>query len=134
MNRNTVRVRLAFSFKAETHELDAVIDLDAHIGREPDFHLLLAKARGVDPYSYLYEALASHDIEFSEASGLAARHCRNGGFDWPGFERDWREAADMRVVREIAARLLGASALRERPEIEAALLAAYRAGKAAGAA
>ncbi len=131
---NTVRARLAFSFKAEDYELDAIIDLDRYLGQMPDFHRLLAKAHGIDPYSYLYDALESHDIVFSDATGVAAQSCRDGDFDWSRFEQDRREEEDLRVVGEIAARLLGASALEERPEIEAALLAAYRAGKAAGAA
>lgn len=131
---NTIRAHLAFSFKAENYELDAIIDLDRYVGEEPDFHRLLARAHGIDPYSYLYDALESHDIVFSDATGAAARSCLDGGFDWSRFEQDWREEEDLRVVGEIAARLLGASALEGRPEIEAALLAAYRAGKAAGAA
>lgn len=133
MSSNTIRAHLAFSFKAETYELDTVIDLDRYLGEEPDFHRLLAKAHGIDPYSYLFDALESHDIVFSEATGVAARSCRDGGFDWSRFEHDWREEADLRVVGEIAGRLLGASALEDRPEIEAALLAAYRAGKASAA-
>ena len=134
MNRNTVRVSLAFSFKAETYELDTLIDLDRYVGREPDFHLLLAKAYDIDPYSYLYDALESHDIVFSDATGVAARSCLDGGFDWTRFEQDRREEEDLRAVGEIAARLLEPSILEGRPEIEAALLAAYRAGKAAAAA
>jgi hypothetical protein len=128
---NTVR---AFSFKAENYELDTLIDLDRYVGEEPDFHRLLAKAHGIDPYSYLFDALESHDIVFSDATGVAARSCRDGAFDWSRFEQDWREEEDLRVVGEIAAQLLGASALQERPEIEAALLAAYRAGKASAVA
>ena len=52
MSNNTVRVRLAFSFKGETYELDSVIDLDRYLGgsnEAPDFHRLLAKAAGIDP-------------------------------------------------------------------------------------
>lgn len=131
---NTVRARLAFSFKAENYELDTTIDLDRYVGEEPNFHLILARAGGIDPYSYLYDALESHDIVFSEATGVAARRCLDGGFDWSRFKQDWREEEDLRVVGEIAARLLGASALEGRPEIEAAMLAAYRAGKASAAA
>jgi len=135
MSSNTVRARMAFSFRGETYALEASIDLDPYIGEageEPNFPLLLAKASGIDPYSYLYEVLESHEIEFSEATGIAARCCHDGAFDWPRFLRDVREESDLRVARLIAERALGVPDLDGRADLKAALLAAYRAGKAAG--
>jgi len=134
MNNNTIRARLAFSFKAEAYELDATIDLDRHVGEEPNFHLLLARTGGIDPYSYLYEVMESHEIVFSEATGVALQSCHDGCFDWSRFERDWREEQDLQVVREIAERTLGVRDLDGRSDLKAALLAAYRAGRAHSAA
>ncbi|MDO9226837.1 MAG: hypothetical protein Q8M09_20280 [Pseudomonadota bacterium] len=133
MNTHTIRARLAFSFKAEVYELDTTIDLDRCVGdagEAPNFHLLLAKMRGIDPYSYLYEVLESHDIEFSDPTGAARHSCHDGCFDWSRFEQDWREEQDMQGIREIAERMLGVRDLEERADLKAALLAAYRAGKA----
>ena len=132
MNNNTIRARLSLSFKGETYELDSVIDLDRCLGESgeaPDFHRLLAQAAGIDPYSYLYETLEAHEIEFSDATGVAARSCRDGGFDWVQFEQDRREDQDWQVVRAIAERILAARDLDAEPDLKAALLAAYRAGK-----
>ncbi len=84
MNNNTVRGRVTFSFSGETCELDSVIDLDrcpGEPGATPDFHRLLAQAARIDPYSYLHRVLESHPIEFSDATGVAARSCRDGRFD-----------------------------------------------------
>ncbi|MDP2787050.1 MAG: hypothetical protein Q8O79_03105 [Pseudomonadota bacterium] len=134
MTHNTIRARLAFSFKAEAYQLDATIDLDRYsgeIGEAPNFHLLLAKAGGIDPYSYLYDALESHDIEFSEATGSAALSCRDGRFDWPQFELHRQDDQDMQVVSAIAERTLGVRDLEQRADLKAALLAAYRAGQGA---
>jgi hypothetical protein len=136
MSNNTVRARLAFSFKGETYELDSVIDLDRHLGESgaaPDFHRLLAKAAGIDPYSYLYEVLESEEIEFSDATGVAARSCHDGRFDWNLFEQDLSEERDWQVVRAIAERIMAARDLDADPDLKAALLAAYRAGKASDA-
>jgi len=133
MSSNTVRARLALSFKGETYELDSVIDLDGCLGEPgaaPDFHRLLAQAAGIDPYSYLYEVLEAHDIEFSDASGAAVRSCRDGRFDWAQFEQDRREERDWQVVRAIAEKMLTARVLDADPDLKAALLAVYRAGKA----
>ena len=133
MSSNTIRARLAFSFKAENYELDTILALDrcvGEIGEEPNFHLLLARTRGIDPYSYLYEVLESHEIVFSDPTGVAAQSCRDGGFDWPRFERDWREELDLQAIRVIAEERMGVRDLDGRSDLKAALLAAYRAGKA----
>lgn len=133
MSRNTLRARLAFSFKGETHDLDSVFDLDtlaAEEGEEPNFHRLLAQANGIDPYSYLYEVLESYDIDFSEPAGIAANCLHDGRFDWPSFARLRGEAPEMGIIQAIAARLMGVADLGEQPDLKAALLAAYRAGKA----
>jgi hypothetical protein len=135
MSNNTVRARLSLSFKGETYELDSVIDLDGCLGEPgeaPDFHRLLARAAGIDPYSYLYEILESHEIAFSDATGVAARSCRDGSFDWTQFEQDRRDEQDWQRVRAIAQPTLGARDLDAEPDMRAALLAAYRAGKAGG--
>ena len=135
MSNNTVRARMAFSFKGETYDLDSVIDLDACLGEPgaaPDFHQLLARAAGIDPYSYLYEVLESHEIEFSDATGVAARSCRDGRFDWARFEQDAAEARDWQAVRAVAQQIMTARDLDADPDLKAALLAVYRAGKTGG--
>lgn len=132
ITRNTLRARLVYSFKAEACQLDTTIDLDRYsgeTGEAPNFHLLLAKAAGIDPYSYLYEVLESHDIDFSEATGIAASCCCDGHFDWVQFEQRRREDQDMQIVRTIAAQTLGVPDLDQHADLKAALLAAYRAGK-----
>ncbi len=136
MSNNTVRARVAFSFKGETYHLDSVIDLDRTLGEPraaPDFHLLLAKAAGIDPYSYLYEVLESHEIEFSDATGVAARSCRDGRFEWDQFAQDLSEERDWQAVRAVAEPLMGARDWDAAPALKAALLAAYRAGRVRGA-
>ena len=133
MKKNTVRARLVLSFKGETYALDSVIDLDECLGESgaaPNFHQLLARAAGIDPYSYLYEVLEAHEIEFSDATGVAVRSCRDGRFDWAQFEQDRREEQDWQRVRVIAEKTMTARDLDADPDLKAALLATYRAGKA----
>lgn len=133
MSRNTIRARLDFSFKGENHELDHILDLDACAeGSDdaPDFHLRLAKAHGIDPYSYLYEVLASHEIEFSDPTGIAASCCHDGLFDWSKYVRDREAEIDLQAVRAMAAETMGIADLDSQPALKIALLTAYRAGKA----
>lgn len=133
MSSNTIHARVALSFQAKSYELETTIDLDRCLDEAaPDFHLMLARASGIDPYSYLYEVLESHEIEFSQPTGVAVHSCDEGTFDWPRFQRDAREQADMRVVGQIAERVLGVADLDARTDLRAALLAAYRAGKKTG--
>ncbi len=136
MSGNTIRARMEFSFRGEAYELDTLIDLDRCLRdarEEPNFHSLLAKAAGIDAYSYLYEVMESHDIEFSQATGLAAPCCLDGAFDWFRYLMAVREEADLSAVRAIAEQTLGVSDLDDRSDLKAALLAAYRAGQASGA-
>lgn len=133
MSSNTIRARVAFSFRGETVDLDAIFDLDrcwAAEGEAPNFHLLLAQASAIDPYSYLYEVLESYDIEFSEPTGAALAACGEEGFDWFRFLDEQRAAADLPAIQAIALETLGLADLEAHPEIKAALLAAYRAGRA----
>ena len=133
MTPNSLRIRASFSFKGEAHELDTVIDLEcshSEAGETPNFHLLLARACGIDPYSYLYEVLESHELEFFEATGAAAEACRDGGFDWAQFEQARRSQGDWESVRTLAEQTLTPQELDARPELMLALLAAYRAGRA----
>jgi hypothetical protein len=135
MSSNTVRASVEFSFKGEDYQLEATLDLGRYVtesGEMPNFHRTLAKEGGIDAYSYLYEALESYDIVFSDPTGLAARSCHDGCLDWRQFEQDWREEQDSAVIRAIAAQTLGEVHLDEAPNLKAALLAAYRAGKACG--
>lgn len=132
MSTHTLRTRVSFSFKGETYDLDSVIDLDRFLGEPgaaPDFHRLLAGAAGIDPYSYLYEVLESHEVEFSDATGAAARSCVGGRFDWARFEQEVADERDWAAVRDIAERVLGARDLEAAPDLKAALLAVYRAGR-----
>lgn len=134
MTTSTLHARLTFSFKGETHELESTFDLDncqTVDGEAPNFHQMLARLGGVDPYSYLYEVMESHDIVFSNATGGAARCCVDGQFDWAQFERQRREEYDLQAVRLIAEQYLEVSDLDRQPALQSALLAAYRAGQVA---
>jgi hypothetical protein len=135
MTPSTLHARLIFSFKGQTHELESTIDLDncpSLDGEAPNFHQMLARQGGVDPYSYLYEVMESHDIEFSNATGCAAMCCVDGQFDWALFQQQRHEEQDLHAVSQIAEQYLEASDLDRQPALLAALLAAYRAGKLAG--
>lgn len=128
---NTVIARLEYSFKGETATLEAVIDLDRCLanGKDaPDFHGALARAGGVDPYSYLFEILESESIRFLEPTGLAVNCCVDGQFDWDTFVQEAHHAREVQVLQAIAERELGVTDLDTHAELKAALLAAYHEG------
>lgn len=136
MSRNTIRIRASFSFKGEACEPEARIDLDACLGEPgvaPDFYRRLARAAGIDPGSYLYEVFESHPLSFSDATGVAARHCVDGDFDWRRFEQDARDARDWHVARRVAESVIGARDWEADATLKAALLAVFRAGKSPAA-
>lgn len=131
---NSIRARVEFSFQAETFAFETEIDLDACLANSPDapdFHRLLAQRNGVDPYSYRYEVLESHDIEFAEPTGLAARCWAEGAFDWERFVALWRDEALLATLRSIALRRMNIERIEESPDLLDALRDAYAAGRAA---
>lgn len=131
MATNTIRARLAFSFKGEDIALETIIDLDRCDGEDtPNFHQWLARAGNIDPYSYQYEVLESEEIAFDQPTGLAVACCAEGSFDWPAFANLRRDAGDLEVVRAVARQTLGSDNLDADARLKAALLAAYRAGLA----
>jgi hypothetical protein len=132
MPTNTLRAHVHLSYQGKTQDLTTTIDLDACLDQSeeaPDFHHLLAHSAGIDTYSYLYEVLGSYDIEFSEATGIAAQCCEAGRFDWWRFVQLQREESELRALRTIAAETLGVEELDQHPALKAALWASYRAGK-----
>jgi hypothetical protein len=128
---HTIDAYITFSFKGENHAPGMSIDLGALLAKAdtlPDFHALIAKHNGIDTYSYLYEAMESHEIEFQNPRGLAQACFADGRFDTQQFERLWTEQQELTVIKEIARRHLGLEDLGEKPKLKEALLAAYKAG------
>ena len=134
MSSNTLCARVEFSFQAETYLFETCIDLDTCLATSPDapdFYRLLAQQHSVDPYSYRYEVLESHEIEFAEPTGLAARCCADGAFDWERFVELWRDEALLDTLRNIALRRMNIERIEESPDLLNALRDAYAAGRAA---
>ena len=137
MSLHTVHIRTAVSFKGETQQLKTRVDLDACTGNAeepPNFHLILARATGIDPISYLYEVLESETLEFFDPSPAVAPFCQGEAFDWAGFAAAREARGGLAEVREIARTLLNEPDLDARPALRHALLAAYQAGRGAVAA
>ena len=136
MNKNAICAQLEFSFKGETYLLEEMCDLDCFFieqrqltaSETPDFHCYLAKKAGIDPISYLYEVLESHEISFSRASGLAADFCQNAAFDWQGFAVAKRAAVEWESILDAVQDKITPQALEADAGLKAALLAVYRAG------
>ena len=130
--KNSITVGLAFSYQGKSYSPSATIDLDALMEQGthlPDLHGLLASRNNIDTYSYLYEVMESHDIEFSNITGLAGQCLRDGHFDTDKFARLWHEQRELEVLDTIAKEQLGIDSLEQRPDLKAALIAAFRAGK-----
>ncbi|GAB4293238.1 MAG: hypothetical protein Kow0096_08730 [Thiohalomonadaceae bacterium] len=133
--KNTIDAHLDFSFQGEHYALSTTLNLDALPLDEdtlPDFHRLLAQANGIDTYSYLYEVMESCDLEFSNATGVAARCLHDGVFDVACFQAHRRAALESTILAPIARRHLNVTNLDSEPALKQALLEAYHAGRTAG--
>lgn len=127
-----ITIQIDFSFKGETYHPMLQLDLDAlmiEFGHLPDLHAHLAKRNGIDTYSYLYDLMCSHEIVFSEPAGLAVDFLQGEDFDHAGFEQAWREQQDLIHLAAIADEHMGIADLKQHPDLQQALLAAFRYGQ-----
>ncbi|MDH5786328.1 MAG: hypothetical protein OEZ16_12085 [Chromatiales bacterium] len=129
---NSIKARVEFSFKGETYTPEAVIDLDKVIAADQDLtrlHAKLAQMNGIDPYSYLYEVMESSEIHFSNATGSAAAYLNSEGqFDFEGFRAAYGQSGTPSML-QIARQHMQIDNLEQIEGLEAALLAAYQAGR-----
>lgn len=129
--KNSIDVRVEFSFKGETYDLTSRIDLDTQSSAALDhlsLHQILAHEHHIDTISYLYEVMLEADIEFSNAQGSAAVFLSDGHFDLAGFNRHWQEQKIVKLLQPIAKRELSIDDLSQREDIKSALVQAYKLG------
>lgn len=130
--KNSIEARVEFSFKGVAYAPAATVDLDLMMergGKLVDLYSYLARQHNIDTYSYLYDAMESHDISFDKPTGLAIRCFSDGAFDQQAFELLWFEQKEMQSLVDIAKRHLQIDEIDQHPEVMQALLAAYQAGK-----
>ncbi len=130
--KNTVDVKTEFSFKGEDYLCFATLDLDELIERHADLpviHELLAHKHGIDTYSYLFEVMLEAELEFSNPQGLALRYMKDGQFDLEALDSDWDGHKTLMQVQEIAAEEMGIEDLAQHPDLQRALINAYRLGR-----
>lgn len=133
--KNSIDARVTFSFKGEEYSPSATIDLDdclQQLGSLPPLHSVLAKANGIDTYSYLYEVMEMSEIYFENPQGIAVGCVTDGRFDQKAFELKWRESLVLTSLQSIAERELGVQDLEQQPDLKRALLQAYTLGAEAG--
>ncbi|MDH5183662.1 MAG: hypothetical protein OEX12_07195 [Gammaproteobacteria bacterium] len=131
---NRIDASIEFSYKGESYSPTATIDLDVMMiksGQLPNLHRTLALQHKIDTYSYLYEVMESHEIQYSNATGLAQQCLQDGRFDLPAFEQLWQENREVTALEDIARDQLGIEDLDAEPKFKQALIEAYRLGKTA---
>lgn len=127
-----ITIQVDFSFKGETYHPMLQLDLDAlmvEFGHLPDLHTHLASCNGIDTYSYLYDLMCAHEVVFSAPAGLAVHFLQGEDFDLAGFERAWHEQQDLAHLAAIAHEHMAITDLVQHPELQQALLAAFRYGQ-----
>ncbi len=126
-----ITLTLRYSFRGEIRQPRVTLDLDRVMrarGRLPDFVEALARANGIDVYSYDYEVLPHGEFIWSDARGLAAGCLREGRFDTACYERRWRERERYTALCAIAREHLNISDPDRHPQLFKALEAAWLKG------
>ena len=130
--KNSITVSVEFFFKGEKFSPSMEIDLDEHIIRKrsiESFPPLLATSNGLDHYSYEYEMLQAEPLVYSMPKGLAKAFLNDDYFDFEGFEQAWQEERVAEAVAEIAREHLDVNDLSSQPELQTALIEAFKLGQ-----
>lgn len=130
--KNSITISVDFFFKGEKLSPSMEIDLDDHIRHQKStasFPPLLATSNGLDHYSYEYEMLQAEPLVYSNPRGLAKAFLNDGYFDFEGFEQAWQEERIAETVAEIAREHLDVTELSSQPELQAALIEAFKLGQ-----
>ena len=108
------------------------IDLDDHVRHQKStesFPPMLATSNGLDHYSYEYEMLQAEPLVYSRPKGLAKAFLNDDYFDFEGFEQAWQEERVAEAVGEIAREHLDVNDLSSQPELQTALIEAFKLGQ-----
>jgi hypothetical protein len=130
---NYITASVEFFFKGNNISSSIELSLDPYMqstGKIPNLFPLLAKAAGLDVYSYEYEMMQAEEINFSNAEGLVADFVSDGKFDIEAFTEVWMEIKLLEELQEIAHQNLAVNNLQNQPDLKKALLEAYRLGAA----
>ncbi|MEQ1590400.1 MAG: hypothetical protein ABL902_08610 [Gallionella sp.] len=130
--KNSIDVRVEFSFKGENYDLISHIDFDIRSPVELDnlaLYQILAREHSIDTISYLYEVMQEAEFEFSNAQGIAADFLQDGIFDTDSFSRHWQEQQLVKLLQPIAQRELNITDLTQSQDIKNALVQAYKLGR-----
>ena len=131
MNNNII-ISVEFYFKGQRHSPSMVVDLDAHVQTKGGFdslYPLLANSNNIDLYSYEYEMLLAEELVFSKATGLAEAFLEEGKFDLAAFQQALHDEGITEGLSEIASTHLSVDDLSSQPDLNAALLEAFKLGK-----
>lgn len=126
--KNSLDVRVEFSFKGEDYDLVSRLDLDTQ-NHALSIYQILARDHQIDTISYLYEVMQEADIEFSNAQGVAADFVRDGHFDQQSFNEFLQDHQIILRLQNITAREMNISDLSAHPALKNALLQAYKLGQ-----
>jgi hypothetical protein len=130
---NYITASVEFFFKGNRISSSIELSLDPYMqstGKIPNLFPLLAKAGGLDVYSYEYEMMQAEEINFSNAEGMVADFVSEGKFDIEAFTEAWMENKLLEELQKIAHLNLAVNNLQNQPDLKQALLEAYRLGAA----
>jgi hypothetical protein len=134
--KNKIVASVEFYFKGERYSPKTTIDLDRLMKSQNNsqdtlalIHPMLAKENGIDLYSYEFEIMLGEPIQFSEATGIATDHLRDGQFFIADFEKDWQEEKILEYIQPIAKQHLAIDDLTEHPDLKKALTASFIEGQ-----
>ncbi|MCP3852059.1 MAG: hypothetical protein GY694_17745 [Gammaproteobacteria bacterium] len=128
---NQISISMEFFFKGIKYSPSMVIDLNTytHTSGDETLYTLLANNNDIGLYSYEYEMMQAEQLVFSDAKGLAKLFLKDGKFDFIGFNQAQNDKVISNILSSIANKHLSINDLSQEPNIQSALLEAYKQGQ-----
>ncbi len=129
---NQISISMEFFFKGKKHSPSMVLDLDTHRHASNNYetlYTLLANNNNIGLYTYEYEMMQAEQLVFSDAKGLAKLFLKDGKFDFIGFNQAQNDKVISNILSSIANKHLSINDLSQEPNIQSALLEAYKQGQ-----
>jgi len=132
--KNSIVVKIPFSYKGQFFEPKRRIDLDEWVTQETPVPMewvkQVAAENGIGSYSYELEVMESSELLFESPTGLAIPFFDEvtGHFDFEGFKQHWQQHQSLSMLADIHQSVFGAP-LDTDSKVYQAMLQAYQAGQ-----
>ncbi len=132
--KNLITVKMDFGYRGEEFVFESVEELPLHLDGLLEFAgsipRRMARANGIDAYSYMFESMECTPIEVVKAEGYVSRFMQGDSMPLGDFMAECSKVTFETLLEDVAVRM--SSKAEDALSVEEALLLAYNIGFSKG--